>query len=70
MRELKNPPEKCKEAYETIKDFYNSYLEFTNLVTNPTGNLESYTADYNNLDLEVMSKYKKWNCFLNDKDCV
>ena len=63
MKELKNPPEKYKEAYDTIKDFYESYLEFTRLATNPSGSLQSYTSDYNDLDSDVMSKYKKMEMF-------
>lgn len=63
IKELKNPPEKYKEAYEAIKDFYDSYLEFTNLATNPSGSLQTYTSDYNDLDSEVMSKYKKMDMF-------
>lgn len=63
IKELKNPPEKYKEAYEAIKDFYDSYLEFTSLATDPNGNLQSYTNDYNDLDFEVMSKYKKMEMY-------
>ena len=63
MKELKNPPEEHKEAYDTLKEFYDCYLEFTSLATNPNGNLQSYTNDYNDLDSEVMSKYKKMEMY-------
>lgn len=63
MKELKNPPEEHKEAYDTLKEFYDCYLEFTSLATNPNGNLQSYTSDYNDLDSEVMSKYKKMEMY-------
>lgn len=63
MKQLKNPPEEHKEAYDTLKEFYDCYLEFTNLAVNPTGNLTSYTSDYNDLDSEVMNKYKKMKMY-------
>lgn len=66
MKKLKNPPEEYKEAYEDIKAFYDSYLEFTNLATNPTGSLTSYTESYNDLDADVSSKYKKMNMYIED----
>ena len=62
-QELKNPPAEHKEAYDTLKEFYDCYLEFTSLATNPNGNLQSYTNDYNDLDSEVMSKYKKMEMY-------
>lgn len=63
MKELKNPPAEHKEAYDTLKEFYDCYLEFTSLATNPNGSLQSYTNDYNDLDSEVMSKYKKMEMY-------
>ena len=43
MKDLVNPPEEYKEAYEKLQDFYDSYFELTNLVISPTGSLSSYT---------------------------
>ena len=44
MKDLVNPPEEYKEAYEKLQDFYDSYLELTNLVISPTGSLSHTQA--------------------------
>lgn len=66
MKNLKNPPDKYAEAYSDLKAFYDVYLEFTNLAINPSGNLTSYTEDYNDLDSDVMSKYDKMKMHLEE----
>lgn len=66
MKGLRNPPNKYKEAYNELKEFYDCYIEFTNLAVNPSGSLTSYTSDYNDLDAEVMSKYKKMKMYLEE----
>ena len=66
MKDLKNPPDKYVEADSDLKEFYDVYLEFTNLAINPSGNLISYTEDYNDLDSDVMSKYDKMKMHLEE----
>ncbi len=66
MKDLKNPPDKYSEAYSDLKEFYDVYLEFTNLAINPSGNLTSYTQDYNELDSEAMSQYDKMKVHLDE----
>lgn len=66
MKDLKNPPDKYAEVDSDLKEFYDVYLEFTNLAINPSGNLISYTEDYNDLDSDVMSKYDKMKMHLEE----
>ena len=33
---------------------YDSYNEFVNMAINPTGNITSYTSNYNDLDTELV----------------
>ncbi len=58
MKELMNPPEEYRDAYNTLKDYYDSYLDLTNLVIDPSGNLQSYTSNFNDADSEVLKCYK------------
>lgn len=66
MKDLKNPPDKYAEVDSDLKEFYDVYLEFTNLAINPSGNLISYTEYYNDLDSDVMSKYDKMKMHLEE----
>ena len=57
MRELSDPPEKYKRDYEDLRQFYTAYVEFTTLVTNPQGNLQSFTEKFTAADEKII------NCF-------
>ena len=59
MKKMKNPPEEWKDAYEELQDFYDSYIELTNLVTNPTGSLQTYSSNFNDADSAVSNAYSK-----------
>ena len=64
IRELQNPPEEYREAYNAVMDLYDSYIKLTNLVISPTGSLTSYSNDFNNADTEVSNKYNKAELYL------
>lgn len=66
MKDLVNPPDKYKEAYEKLQTLYNSYLELTNLAINPTGNLTSYTSNFNNADTSTLNAYNAMKIYLED----
>ena len=65
MKDLVNPPEEYKEAYEKLQDFYDSYLELTNLVISPTGSLSSYTSNFNEADSATSNAYKAMQRYIN-----
>lgn len=66
MAKLKNPPDEYSEAYSSLKELYDSYVKLTNLATNPTGNLNSYTSDYNSADSEVSNNIEAIQMYIND----
>jgi len=57
MKELKNPPEEYEDAYEAIKELYDAYIDLTNLATNPTGSLTTFSQNFNEADTEVANCY-------------
>ena len=63
MKYLTNPSDEWKQGYEAISNFYSDYITFTNMAIDPTGNLTSYTQDYNEMististDIETMKIY-------------
>ena len=51
MKDLQNPPEEYQNAYAAIEELYDDYLELTNLVTDPTGSLQSFSNSYGKMKL-------------------
>lgn len=59
MKTLTNPPEEYAEEYEALKKFYDAYLDLTNLATNPTGNLQTYSSNFSDADSNALNCYNK-----------
>ena len=64
MQELTNPPAEYEEAYDTLKNYYDAYLELTNLAISPTGSLQSYTDDFNEADSNVLKYYNAMDVYI------
>lgn len=64
MQELTNPPAEYEEAYNTLKDYYDAYLELTNLAISPSGSLQSYTDDFNEADSNVLKYYNAMDVYI------
>ena len=57
MKEMVTPPEGYGEVYKALKDLYDSYLSFSNIVLNCNGSLESFSNDFNEADEDILKKY-------------
>ena len=66
MKELKNPPEEYEDAYEAVSELYDAYLTLTNLVVNPTGNLQTFSDDFNDADSEALKCFNAVSIYLED----
>jgi hypothetical protein len=64
MKSLKNPPEKWNDAYNEIQKFYDDYIKFANLVISPSGNLQSFTQEFNQLDADAVNDYDKMKLYI------
>ena len=64
MKELQNPPDEYKDAYEAIKELYDAYTEIVNCAVNPSGNLSSYTQSFNKADSTFSNKYDAVKLYL------
>ncbi len=64
MKALQNPPEEYVEAYESIKEFYDAYLDFTGLVIDPSGSLQTFSNNFNNADTETVNCYKAMKIYV------
>ena len=65
MKKMKNPSEEWKESYDDLKDYYDDYLYFTNLVINPSGSLQTFSSNFNDADTNALNGYNKMKQYLN-----
>lgn len=66
MKQLKNPPEEHEEAYDAIKEYYDAYIELTNLAVNPTGSLQTFSNSFNEADTNVLNCYNAVKLYIED----
>jgi RNA polymerase subunit RPABC4/transcription elongation factor Spt4/type II secretory pathway pseudopilin PulG len=65
MKKLKNPPEEYEDAYDAIKELYDAYTKLTNLATNPSGNLQSFSENFNAADSETVNCYEALQMYID-----
>ena len=66
MKKLKNPPEEYKDAYESLSELYDAYISLTNLATDPTGSLQTYSQNFNDADNETLNCYNALKMYLEE----
>lgn len=65
MKELMNPPNKYQKAYVSLNEYYNSYLELTNLALFPNGrSLNEFESDFRNTETELLKTYNAIKLYL------
>lgn len=64
--ELKNPPDEYETAYTALAECYDVYWTFMNVAINPTGSLETFSADFDGADAEFMHCYHVMEFYLQD----
>lgn len=65
MKDMKNPPKEWEDAYTDLKDYYDDYLTLTNLCTNPSGSLTTYSSTFSNADTDTFNGYAKMKSYLD-----
>lgn len=66
MKKLKNPPENYKDAYDSLSKLYDAYISLTNLATDPTGSLQTYSQNFNDADSETLNCYNALKMYLEE----
>lgn len=66
IKEMKNPSDDNKESYDCLKDTYDCYLKFTNLALDASGNLNSYSEQYNDLETDIKADLDKMENYIDD----
>lgn len=65
MKDLKNPPEEYEEAYEAVKELYDAYKKLTNLATNPSGSLRTFSDNFIAADTETVNCYEALQMYID-----
>lgn len=66
MKELSSPPEGFENAHEAILELYDAYTALVNLAISPSGNLQSYTENFNEADSNFANCYKALQIYITD----
>ncbi len=67
MKELQNPPEDLYTCYTTIDAMYEIYQSFTKLAVSPSGNLQTFSENFNAYDNDFMMYYQKLETQIPDE---
>ena len=65
MRKMSDPPEEFEDAYEALRELFDAYTEFTNLVINPSGNLQTFTSNFNDADSALLNSYNAMSLYID-----
>ncbi len=66
MKDLRNPPDEFEDAYDAIKELYDAYNALTNLVTDPSGSLTSFSQSFHEADTELANCYNAMKLYIDN----
>lgn len=66
MKQLQDPPEEFEEAYTAIKNFYDAYIELTELSINANGSYNTFSSDFTNFDSKILKYYKAMDMYIGE----
>ena len=59
MKDLRNPPDEWKEAYDELKEYYDAYADLIKMAVSPNGSLQTYSEDFSATDSEAAKCFDK-----------
>ncbi len=65
IKKISKPPEKYKDAFNTMRDLYEAYCDLLNCAVNPKGNLSSFTSTFNEADEDFAKYYQRLQVYLD-----
>lgn len=66
MKNLKNPPEEYKDAYDALSKLYDAYTKLTNLAIDPAGSLQTFSDNFTEADTEFSNCYSTMELYIGD----
>ncbi|MBR1930805.1 MAG: hypothetical protein IJ833_04925 [Lachnospiraceae bacterium] len=58
MREMNDLQENNQEVYDDLKNYYECYMQFADMVVHPTGSLSSFSSDFDEADENTVRYYR------------
>ena len=50
IKELNDPPKEYEDAYSSLLELYDAYIDLTNIAISPSGSLQTYSSDFSSAD--------------------
>jgi hypothetical protein len=66
-KKLQSPPEEFEKCFDVVDKLYDSYSKFSTLATDPSGNLQQYSDNFEKLDSDTLSLFDKLKTLIPDK---
>lgn len=66
MKNLKNPPDEYRDAYDAVSDLYDAYISLTNCAVDPSGSLQTYSSNFNDADTNTLNAYNAMKLYLDE----
>lgn len=66
VRRLKKPPEEHEAAHASLAECYEAYRTFTDMALNPTGSLNTFSEEFDEVDTEFVRCYRRMQFYLQD----
>ena len=64
MRDLQDPPERLRDAYDALLDLFEIYSQLHSLAVSPSGSLQSFNAARNDLSARFSATYARLEVLL------
>lgn len=68
MAELNDPPGEFEKAYDEVLNMYNYTEEYIEMALNPSGSLQSFNENKNQLASDIISVYKRIEVIMPSED--
>lgn len=68
MAELNDPPDEFEKAYDEVLNMYNYTEEYIEMALNPSGSLQSFNENKNQLASDIISVYKRIEVIMPSED--
>lgn len=68
IKSIKKVPKSLAEQYESAKEVRSAYNKLLNVVDNPTGNIEEFSANFNDADVALSDACNELKYLLSDKE--
>ncbi len=67
IKDMYNPPKDLEQCYNTLSEYFIAYKSLVDMAINPTGNLKSFSDEFDKKDTAAMDIYDKLDIQIPNK---